>query len=350
MLLRSQCLDVFVDVNNTFYCCLDGENKVIKISLNNKSSSVSLVAGNGTSGNSSYLLNNPNGIFVDVNRDLYVADRSNNRIQLYRQGSLNGTTINVTGALTPAGLLNPSGVTLDGAGYLFIVDRGYNRLLASGSNGFRCVAACSSTGTSGSESSQLKDPQKILIFYLINNASQTTTTTSTSTTSVTFISMTSTTLTITRVTALSIQTALMSTSCTLQSSTDVHSSDIASIYSFSTDNAITTTKSGITSITHYNRRFFLSMSTAPFFIAPSCSNTTNIGLYCNISSSHCSMLDPCRNNATCNNLTNSDQGYVCSCPAGFNSTQCQLNYQSCKPTTCLNNGAHSLLSSSKKRT
>ncbi|CAF1592423.1 unnamed protein product, partial [Adineta ricciae] len=176
---------------------------------------------------------------------------------------------------------------------------------------------------------------------------QTTTTTSTSTTSVTFISMTSTTLTITRVTALSIQTALMSTSCTLQSSTDVHSSDIASIYSFSTDNAITTTKSGITSITHYNRRFFLSMSTAPFFIAPSCSNTTNIGLYCNISSSHCSMLDPCRNNATCNNLTNSDQGYVCSCPAGFNSTQCQLNYQSCKPTTCLNNGACNVISTTE---
>ncbi|CAF1592303.1 unnamed protein product [Adineta ricciae] len=189
MSVTSRCLDVFVDVNNTLYCCLDGENKVIKISLNNKSSSVSLAAGNGTSGNSSYLLNNPNGIFVDVNRDLYVADRSNNRIQLYRQGSLNGTTIHVTGALTPAGLLNPSGVTLDGDGYLFIVDRGYNRLLASGPNGFRCIAACSPTGTGGSESSQLKDPQKlwfdsfgnivvidrsnyrVQIFYLINNAS-----------------------------------------------------------------------------------------------------------------------------------------------------------------------------------
>jgi hypothetical protein len=87
---------------------------------------------------------------------LYVADWGNNRIQLFQSGELNGFT--VAGNTSPnftITLYQPTGIVLDGDNYLFIVDSGNNRIVGSGSNGFRCLVGC---GGSGSASNQLNFP------------------------------------------------------------------------------------------------------------------------------------------------------------------------------------------------
>lgn len=146
MSVPTACQGLFVDINNTIYCSMPNSNRVVKKSLND-SSNITTVAGTGSSGSSASMLSFPYGVFVDTNFDLYVADYSNNRIQLFSIGQLNGTTvagnesINVTIAL-----YRPTSVILDGDGYLFIVDNGNQRIVGSGPNGFRCVVGCPAGG------------------------------------------------------------------------------------------------------------------------------------------------------------------------------------------------------------
>jgi DNA-binding beta-propeller fold protein YncE len=102
------------------------------------------------------MLDRPQGIFVDTRLNLYVADCNNDRIQLFQSGQLNGTTLAGNGATGTTTLSCPNGVVIDADGYLFIVDRNYNRIVGSGSNGFRCIVGC--TGVIGSASNQLSAP------------------------------------------------------------------------------------------------------------------------------------------------------------------------------------------------
>jgi hypothetical protein len=115
------------------------------------------VAGNVSAGSTSNMLNGPNGIFVDINFILYVADCGNARIQQFQPGQLNGTTVVGNGAPGTFTLSGPVAVTTDGDGYLFIVDYYGNRIVGSGPNGYRCVIGCS--GLSGSASDQLYYPR-----------------------------------------------------------------------------------------------------------------------------------------------------------------------------------------------
>ncbi|CAF4094913.1 unnamed protein product [Adineta steineri] len=142
-----RCFGLFIDINNMLYCSMYDSNKVIAKSLNTNLNIWNTVAGTGTVGSTSSTLQNPSGIFVDNNLNLYVADSNNNRIQKFGSGQLNGTTIN-TGAIT---LSNPTGIILDADGYLFIVDNNHHRIIGSGSYGFLCIAACSGIGSSASQ-------------------------------------------------------------------------------------------------------------------------------------------------------------------------------------------------------
>jgi len=151
---------LFVDLNNTLYCSMYNEHQVVKKSLNDSSLTMTTVAGNGSQGSTSNLLNYPYGIFVDTNFDLYVADSDNNRIQLFRLGQINGITVagNTSANLTIS-LYFPTHVILDGNKYLFISDSWHNRIIGSDENGFRCIVACSMS--SGSTSNQLWNPRSI---------------------------------------------------------------------------------------------------------------------------------------------------------------------------------------------
>jgi hypothetical protein len=143
------CDGLFVDINDNIYCSMGAENKVIK-----KPSIV--VAGTGSDGSSSNMLYSPSGIFVDTSFNLYVADAGNNRIQYFKSGELDATTLAGEKAVGTITLVRPTGIVLDTDKYLFIVDQFNYRIIGSGPNGFRCVAGCS--GKSGSASNQLDAP------------------------------------------------------------------------------------------------------------------------------------------------------------------------------------------------
>ena len=113
--VSSTCYGLFVDLNNTLYCSMNYGHQVVKKSLNDNSSTMTTVAGTGSQGSTSNMLNSPLGIFVDTNFDLYVADRNNNRIQLFRLGQINGITVaGSTSANITISLNWPTNVILDG--------------------------------------------------------------------------------------------------------------------------------------------------------------------------------------------------------------------------------------------
>ena len=157
----SFCYGLFVDINNTLYCSLDLSHMVVKKSLNDGiNTAVVVAAGAGTSGSAATQLNGPNGIFVDTQLNLYVADCFNHRVQVFVSNQLNATT--VAGGAVAAGTITlscPVDIILDGDGFLFIADFNNDRIIGSGPAGFRCVVGC--TGMGGSSAYQLNNPRSL---------------------------------------------------------------------------------------------------------------------------------------------------------------------------------------------
>ena len=152
------CRDLFVDGDDV-YCSQSILHRVVKYSWRHPSRPPIVVAGMNCPGNSSWMLNGPRGIFVSKNKDLYVADYENYRIQKYRSGERSGTTVAVSGASETFLLPRPTDVVVDGDGYLFIVDQWNNRVVGSDANGFRCIAGCTDEG--GSEADELLFPSRL---------------------------------------------------------------------------------------------------------------------------------------------------------------------------------------------
>ena len=155
MSVCSPCSGLFVDINNNLYCSQTDSHQVVRTSLNSPENTMTIVAGEGCSGSTANMLNQPWGIFVTMNLGLYIADYGNDRIQLLRSGQVIATTVVGNGSNETIALNRPTGVVLDGDGYLFIVDSGNHRILGSGAGGFRCVVGCSGQG---SGSHQLNNP------------------------------------------------------------------------------------------------------------------------------------------------------------------------------------------------
>jgi hypothetical protein len=153
----STCHSLFVDINDNLYCSMGALHQVVKKSFNDSANSSTIVAGNGTNASAPNTLNMPRGIFVDSNLSLYVADCENARIQLFYAGQLNGITVAGNGSTGTLKLSCPIGVMLDADGYLFIADRGNNRIFGSGPNGYRCLVGC--MGRGGAASDQLSNPR-----------------------------------------------------------------------------------------------------------------------------------------------------------------------------------------------
>ncbi|CAF0754214.1 unnamed protein product [Adineta steineri] len=156
MNVNSSCSGLFIDINDTLYCSMYDHHKIVKRWLNDSEIMPATAAGTGIDGSSSNELSGPMGIFVDLNFDLYVADRDNDRIQLFKFEELNGTTIVGEGSSNNIILLSrPSGIVLDADKYLFIVDQYNHRIIRSRSNDIRCIIGCYGKG---SQSNQLSYP------------------------------------------------------------------------------------------------------------------------------------------------------------------------------------------------
>ncbi len=142
----AQPSDVTVDGNGNVYFATSG-SRVRKISTNG---TISTVAGNGTFGYSgnggpatSAELDLPQGIAVDVNGDLYIADSSNNVI---RKVTPDGLIATIAGTGTPgfsgdggpataAQLQYPRKLALDAVGNLYIADYSNSRIRKVGLDG-----------------------------------------------------------------------------------------------------------------------------------------------------------------------------------------------------------------------
>jgi len=143
MNVNTYCFGLFVDIDNSIYCSLVEEHRVVKQSFDGDVNKFGTVAGNGSTEFDSDTLYSPLGIFVDINFDLYVADYGNNRVQLFKLGHTNGITLAGNGAPFTIELNFPRAVFLDADRYLFIVDQWNQRIIGSKSNGFYCVVGCS---------------------------------------------------------------------------------------------------------------------------------------------------------------------------------------------------------------
>ena len=144
MYVNAACHGLFVDINDTIYCSVYLHHQVVKKGLNADTNTTSIAAGTGFPDTASNTLGYPQGIFVDTNFDLYVADSGNHRIQLFRSGQPNGITVAGNGSSNTTIMLSwPNGIVLDADRYLFIVDCSNHRIVGSGPDGFRCIVGCS---------------------------------------------------------------------------------------------------------------------------------------------------------------------------------------------------------------
>ena len=162
MNVNSSCTGLFVDIHDDLYCSMSKHDQVVKKELSSSLMTSTIVAGTGTAGPASNQFRSPQGIFVDVNLDLYVTDCGNDRVQLFQSGQLDGIT--VAGGLQSSSTISlscPKGTVLDAQKYLFIVDGnalmvdGNHRIVRSNPNGWECLVGC---GRPGFQSNQLNLP------------------------------------------------------------------------------------------------------------------------------------------------------------------------------------------------
>jgi sugar lactone lactonase YvrE len=86
----------------------------------------------GTQGSTSILLKQPSAVTFDDNGFMYVSDQGNNRVQRYPPNSLNGTMVagqGSGGSAAPNGLNNPTGIDVDNNSNLYIADTGNKRVM-----------------------------------------------------------------------------------------------------------------------------------------------------------------------------------------------------------------------------
>jgi len=154
---------VSLDAAGDVYIADAGNNKVREVSA--ATGVISTVAGTGTAGSSGdgglatgALLNAPAGVVSDSNGDLYIADSGNNKVRKVNVYTGLMTTVAGTGvagstgnnvAATAATLTHPDGVALDSNGDLYIADTGSNLVREVINGVITTVAGTGAAGSSG---------------------------------------------------------------------------------------------------------------------------------------------------------------------------------------------------------
>ena len=87
----SQPWNLFVDTNKNMYIA-DATNHRIQFWLNGASSGTTVV-GTGSRGSSATQLDMPSDVFVDSKKNIFVADRNNYRIHFFANGTTTGVTV-----------------------------------------------------------------------------------------------------------------------------------------------------------------------------------------------------------------------------------------------------------------
>ena len=152
----SQPWNLFVDANRNMYIA-DAANHRIQYYANGASSGTTIAGTTGSWGSSSTQLNMPSDVFVDSNNNMYVADRNNNRIQFFRNLTSTGIAIS-TGW---GGTGNFRGVQVASGGVIYGADTSNNALWRNNTVPLGYQGA-------GGGSNQLNGPQGITVDTTIN--------------------------------------------------------------------------------------------------------------------------------------------------------------------------------------
>ncbi|CAF0947181.1 unnamed protein product [Rotaria sordida] len=121
---------MFVDSQSNIYVS-EYSNHRITLWLSTNTTSGILVAGGNGAGSTPERLNNPWGIYVDINGSMYICDASNHRVQFWQSGALSARTVaGTTGDPGPYAyqLNTPRGVTVDPYGYIYVLDSSNSRI------------------------------------------------------------------------------------------------------------------------------------------------------------------------------------------------------------------------------
>ena len=150
--------NVAIDSSGNLFIADQNNHRIRRVDFQG---SITTVAGNGTAGFSgdgsvatSAALNNPTGVAVDAQGNLFIADSGNARI---RKVSPAGTIITIAGngivgfaaegVLAINTSLAPAGVAVDSSGNVFIAAKSTNRIHKVGTNGL--IFTVAGTGTLG---------------------------------------------------------------------------------------------------------------------------------------------------------------------------------------------------------
>ncbi|CAF1316991.1 unnamed protein product [Adineta ricciae] len=283
------CLCVFVDVNITIYYSFWAVHKIFKQPVSGTTAGVTTAAGNDTAGKANNQLNQPFGLFVDIDLDLYVADFGNNRIQRFHSGQVNGTT-------------------------LLIEDVVYNKRKTLNYTYFLHRFPQSSTYFADQTTTTLPSPPTASGENRVTTSKN-------------------------RIQSAPISTAVGITTAHRENLIATTSSILRNHQPSSRIPPIGTTAIVDIATTQVNRSTTTSGTTAiQSFVAPNCYNYTSTGVLCSQLESICKLASPCHNNGSCTLNSSASRGYSCWCLPYFNGTLCQYDHRPCKPNTCWNNG------------
>jgi mucin-19 len=167
------CIDSF----GNLYVSDSGNNRIRKIT---STGTVSTLAGSSTAGFSdasgtNALFNGLNGICVDSNGNVYVADYNNHRIRLItpsgtvRTYAGNGTATTANGTATNASFNTPIGVAIDSTGVIYVTEfigRVIRRISTS-----QVVSTIAGSGATGSADGLGTNASFLDLFYCCTDAS-----------------------------------------------------------------------------------------------------------------------------------------------------------------------------------
>ncbi|CAF3859332.1 unnamed protein product [Rotaria sordida] len=162
--------DVFIGNDDTIYIADTSNHRILSInisSINNGTYYGNVIAGiTNTPGTTSQTLKNPKGIYVDSDKNLYIADTNNCRVQYWRYGSSNGSTVAGNANGSPGAALDklsqPYAVYVDQSKNIYVSDTGNGRIVQwiSGNSSGILVTGNASSGFS---SNQLALPVDIIV-------------------------------------------------------------------------------------------------------------------------------------------------------------------------------------------
>ena len=153
---------MYVDKYGYLYVSDKENNRILRFppDSTNGTSGV-IVAGTGVLGLGPSELYYPEGLFVDDELNMYIADTNNNRIQKWAYGACSGVTLagNGTQGNSTRQLNLPTDVVVDANGFMYITDQNNHRILRwlVGAPSGECIAGCS--GLAGVRADQFRYPE-----------------------------------------------------------------------------------------------------------------------------------------------------------------------------------------------